>query len=103
MAFFSLLDTDKNTDNSISREIDTANFRIIQLEKKVNELAFTADTLWELLAEHNDFDVNALQQKISAKKNEIETRTGETTTCSACNRTVPANKGACYYCGSKLA
>ena len=103
MAFFSLLDRDKNTDNSISREIDTANFRIVQLEKKVNELAFTLDTLWELLAEHNNFDANMLQEKISAKKNEIESRAGETTSCSSCNRTVPASKGACYYCGSKLA
>jgi hypothetical protein len=34
MALFSLFNTDKNTDNSISRDIDTANFRIIQLEKK---------------------------------------------------------------------
>ena len=102
MAFFSLFNKDKNTDNSISREIDTANFRIIQLEKKVNDLAFTVDTLWELLAEHNNFNANALQEKISAKQTEIESRAGETTTCSSCNRIVPASKDSCYYCGAKL-
>jgi rRNA maturation endonuclease Nob1 len=102
MALFSLFNTDKNTDNSISRDIDTANFRIIQLEKKVNELAFTVDTLWELLAEHNNFNESTLQEKILAKKKEIESRTGETTTCSSCNRIVPVSKDACYYCGSKL-
>ncbi len=102
MALFSLFNAEKNTDNSISRDIDTANFRIIQLEKKVNDLAFTVDTLWELLAEHNNFSMSALQEKVSSKKIEIESRAGETTTCSSCNRIVPASKDACYYCGSKL-
>jgi rRNA maturation endonuclease Nob1 len=102
MALFSIFNADKNTDNSISSEIDTANFRIIQLEKKLNDLSFTVDTLWELLVEQNDFDTDALQEKISAKKSEIESRANETSTCSSCNRTVPANKDSCYYCGAKL-
>jgi uncharacterized paraquat-inducible protein A len=103
MALFSLFDTEKNNDNLVSREIDTANFRIIQLEKKVNDLTFTFETLWELLTEHNDFNESALQEKISTKRNEIEARAGETTSCSSCNRTVPASKDSCYYCGAKLA
>ena len=69
MALFSLFNSEKNTDNSISRDIDTANFRIIQLEKKVNDLAFTVDTLWELLAEHNNFSMSALQEKSFVEEN----------------------------------
>ena len=102
MAFFSIFDTNKNSESTNTGEIDAANFRIIQLEKKLDELSSTIETLWELLVEHNQFDAYALQEKISAKKNEIEARSNETTNCSSCNRIVPASKSSCYYCGAKL-
>ncbi|MDG2090637.1 MAG: hypothetical protein P8J61_05955 [Gammaproteobacteria bacterium] len=100
--FGSLFKPVNDAEKSISNDLDTANFRVAQLENKIKELSFTLDTLWELLVEKNNFDVNAMQDKISAKKNEIESRSNETTNCSSCNRTVPANKASCYYCGAKL-
>lgn len=100
--FRSLFKPANDSENSLSNELDTANFRIVQLENKIKELSFTVDTLWELLVEHKNFDASALQDKILAKKNELESRSNETTNCSSCNRTVPANKASCYYCGAKL-
>lgn len=98
----SLFKPSNDLEKSLSNELDTANFRIVQLENKLKELSFTLDTLWELLVEHKDFDTSALQDKITAKKNELESRNNETTNCSSCNRTVPANKASCYYCGATL-
>ena len=100
--FGSLFKPVNDAEKSISNDLDTANFRVAQLKNKIKELSFTLDTLWELLVEKNNFDVNALQEKISAKKNEIESRGNETSNCSSCNRTVPANKASYYYCGAKL-
>jgi len=97
-----LFKTSQDSEKSFTSELDTANFRIVQLEKKINELTFTLDTLWELIAEQSSFDSNALQEEISAKKNALEARANETINCSSCNRTVPANKNTCYYCGAKL-
>lgn len=97
-----LFKTSQDTEKSFTSELDTANFRIVQLEKKINELTFTLDTLWELIAEQNNLDSNALQEKIAAKKNELEARANETINCSSCSRTVPANKNTCYYCGARL-
>ncbi|MBN4075659.1 MAG: hypothetical protein COA71_09715 [SAR86 cluster bacterium] len=102
MALFSIFDGNKNSENSNTSEIDAANFRIIQLNKKLDELSSTLEALWELLVEQHQFDESALQEKISAKKSAIESRANETTNCNSCNRTVPTSKGSCYYCGAKL-
>jgi uncharacterized coiled-coil protein SlyX len=98
----SLFKPTQDNDKSINSELDTANFRITQLEKKLSDLTFTLDTLWELLTEQNGFDATALEEKLNAKKDELESRANETTACSSCSRTVPANKSSCYYCGAKL-
>lgn len=92
----------KSTIKNLQNDLEAANFRIVQLENKINDLSFTVDTLWEFLVEQNNFDANSLQEKISKKQDEIESRSNETTNCSSCNRTVPANKASCYYCGAKL-
>jgi len=63
-----LFKTSQDSEKSFTSELDTANFRIVQLEKKINELTFTLDALWELIAGQSSFDSNALQEKISAKK-----------------------------------
>ena len=76
--------------------------QIIQLEQKLNELSLTLDALWEVLKEQNLLGENTLQEKLSAMKTQIESRANETTNCTTCNRTVPANKDSCYYCGAKL-
>ncbi len=72
-------------------------------KKKLDELSSTLETLWEFLVEQHQFDATALQQKIDAKSEALEARANETTSCNSCNRTVPADKSACYYCGAKLA
>ncbi len=102
MAFFSLFDTEKKMTIQYQEKLILPTLELFNLRKKVNDLAFTIETLWELLVEHNDFNESALQEKVIAKKNEIESRAGETTTCRSCNKTVPTNKKSCYYCGANL-
>jgi len=63
-----LFKTSQDSEKSFTSELDTANFRIVQLEKKINELTFTLDTLWELIAEQSSFDSNALQEKNFCQK-----------------------------------
>lgn len=102
MALFSGAGKDKQSDSLNTGELEAAKFKIIQLEQKFNELSLTMDALWHIVSEHNQLDENALIEKVAAAKANIESRSLETTSCSSCNRTVPANKDSCYYCGTKL-
>ena len=102
MALFPGTGKSKQNDPINTGELEAAKFKITQLEQKLNELSLNMDALWHLLKERNQFDENALAERVAAAKAEIESRNLETTICSSCNRTVPANKDSCYYCGAKL-
>ena len=103
MALFPISGNNKQSERNNTGELEAANFKIMQLEKKLSDLSFMLDALWEIVREQTQLDANTLSEKVSAKKNELEARTNETATCSSCNRTVPASKESCYYCGAKLA
>ncbi len=92
----------KNKVDKTARELAAVNIRLDQLENRFKELRFTNQALWELLKERSDLNDEALEEKVTSLKQEIEQRANETTTCSSCNRVVPAHKENCYYCGTKL-
>ena len=85
-----------------ARELDTANIRITQLEKQIRELQLNHQALWELLKASAKLPDEALQNQIDAFKQAIESRANQITNCATCNRTVPADKASCYYCGASL-
>lgn len=99
-----LLNRDKVSEKAekTARELDTANFRITQLENRFRELQFTNEALWELLKISAELPDDALEEKLNAMKQAIEERANQTMTCDSCQRIVPADKPSCYYCGAQL-
>ena len=99
-----LLNRDKVSEKAekTARELDTANFRITQLENQFRELQFTYQALWELLKTSAELPDDALEEKLHAMKQAIEERANQTMTCDSCQRIVPADKPSCYYCGAAL-
>ncbi len=85
-----------------ARELDTANFRISQLEKQFRDLQLYNQALWELLKSSANLPDDALQAQLDAYRQSLESRANQTTNCASCNRTVPADKTHCYYCGASL-
>lgn len=102
---FGLPGIGNNTDEATkknARDLDTANIRIDQLERQFREMMLTNQALWELLQQHGGFSPEALEEKVESIKNSLLARANETLICNACERTVPADKASCYYCGAKL-
>ncbi|TQV68190.1 hypothetical protein FKG94_24200 [Exilibacterium tricleocarpae] len=86
-----------------SRQAETNNARIEELERKLGKLSLITEALWEIVASEANYGEPELLQKIEMVVSDREQRLGKKLSCSRCNMLVAASKEKCIYCGAALA
>lgn len=81
--------------------------RVDELERKVELLLMTSETLWSLLKEKHGWRDEALLERIreiDLQDGKLDGRVAKTspTRCPACGKTIQKTARTCIYCGLKL-